>query len=113
MAFLTILLITQTKLLWAVSGDSQERSNVCLKRLQKKGREGSLKILLSTASLAIRNPAQFVFIRANRGKQPRRIANTHAYTAGSSLWACKHTSVIQQDGVKQACKHGYTQQTKV
>lgn len=31
----TILLITQTKLLWAVSEDSQEHSNVCLKRLQK------------------------------------------------------------------------------
>lgn len=54
-----------------------------------------VKLFLTTASLAIRKLAQFVFIRANRGKQPRRIVNTHAYTAGSPLWACKHTSMIQ------------------
>lgn len=59
-----------------------------------KNEERRDKILLTTASLAIRNSAQFVFIRANRGKQVRRIANTHAYTAGSSLWACKHISTI-------------------
>lgn len=41
-------------------------------------KRGGVKILLTTASLAIRNSAQFVFIRANRGKQPRRIGNTHA-----------------------------------
>lgn len=60
----------------------------------KIGSEG-IKILLTMANLAIRNAAQFVFIRTNRGKQLGRTANTHAYTAGSWLWVCKHTSVIQ------------------
>lgn len=59
-------------------------------RKQGGSRGGGVKIVLTTASLAIRNSAQFAFICANRGKQPRRIGNTHVYTAGSSLWACTH-----------------------
>lgn len=88
----------------SVLGDCRKQGGV-----GAKGGRG-VKILLTTASLAIGNSAKFVFIRANRGKQPKRMANTHAHAAGSSLRACKHTSVIQQDGGKQACKHGHTQQ---
>lgn len=84
----------------SVLGDCRKQGGV-----GTKGGRG-VKILLTTASLAIRNSAKFVFIRANRGKQPKRMANTHAHTAGSSLRA----SVIQQGGGKQACKHGHTQQ---
>lgn len=106
----TILLITQTELLRAASGHSQDcGSSVCLRRLWKTGRSGEEKTKTSVSP--IRKWAKFVFIRANRGKQPKWMANTHAHTAGSSLRACKHTPVIQQDGGKQACKRGHTQHT--
>lgn len=75
----TILLITQTELLWAVSGGgvggSQEHGSVCLRRLQRtrrvgegKGREGGVKILLTTASLVIRNSAKICIHLCKQGQ---------------------------------------------
>lgn len=55
-----------------------------------------IRILLTTASLAIRNSAQFVFIRANGQTTEEDSKHTHAHTAGSSLWACKHTVTIHR-----------------
>lgn len=96
---MTILLITQDQMtlgcvrrheLHQKPAESRAKSVL----IDHRNRERGGKILLTTASLPIRTSAQFVFMRANRGKQPRRIANTHAHTAGSSLWACKQTSMI-------------------
>lgn len=103
----TILLTTQKELLEAASGHSQAASvsGDCAKQggVEEKKQK--------PASFPIRNWAKFVFIRANRGKQPKWMANTHAHTAGSSLGACKHTPVIQQHAGKQGKRRGHTQQT--
>lgn len=103
----TIPLITQEESLGGSVGP--QPGNVCLRRLWKTRGEVAKK-KQKPASFPIRNWAKFVFIRANRGKQPKWMANTRAHTAGSSLGVSKRTPATQQHAGKQANKreHAHT-----
>lgn len=82
----TILLITQTELLWAVSGgSSQEHGSVCLRRLQKtrrggsKGREGG-KNLTHYSISRHKELGQILYSSVQTGASNQRGWQTHMHT---------------------------------